>query len=155
MTEKTELVGFSKAELEAEIARIGEKPFRAKQVWHWLYHQGAVDFSQMSNLSKDLRQKLSENFTITRPKIVAEQVSADKTHKWLLEFSDGQRVETVYIPEEDRGTVCISTQVGCAVGCTFCHTGSQKITRNLTAAEIVSQVMVARDAYNEWPTATR
>ena len=154
MTEKTELIGLSKTELEAEIARIGEKPFRAKQVWHWLYHQGAVDFSQMSNLSKDLRQKLAENFTVTRPKIVAEQVSADKTHKWLLEFSDGQRVETVYIPEEDRGTVCISTQVGCAVGCTFCHTGSQKITRNLTAAEIVSQFMVARDAYNEWPTPT-
>lgn len=154
MADKIELIGLSKEELASEISRIGEKPFRAKQLWHWLYHQGETDFAKMSNLSKDLRQKLSDNFTITRPKIVAEQISADKTHKWLLEFPDGQRIETVYIPEEDRGTVCISTQVGCAVGCTFCHTGSQKITRNLTAAEIVSQVMVARDAYNEWPTPT-
>lgn len=106
----------------------------------------------MSNLSKELRAKLAEHFTITRPKIVAEQVSVDKTHKWLLEFADGQRIETVYIPEEDRGAVCISTQVGCAMGCKFCHTGSQKITRNLTAGEIVSQFMVARDVYKEWPS---
>ena len=106
----------------------------------------------MSNLSKDFREKLSAGYAVTRPKIVAEQVSVDKTHKWLLEFSDGQRVEMVYIPEEDRGAVCISTQVGCAVGCTFCHTGSQKLTRNLTAGEIVGQFMVARDAYHEWPS---
>ena len=154
MNEKTELIGLSKEELAKEIAEIGEKPFRAKQVWQWLYHHGVTDFEKMSNLSKDLRTKLAEKFTITRPKIVAEQISSDKTHKWLLEFADGQRIETVYIPEEDRGTVCISTQVGCAVGCTFCHTGSQKITRNLTAGEIVSQFLVARDAYNEWPTPT-
>lgn len=154
MADKIELIGLSKAELEAEIAKIGEKAFRAKQIWHWLYYQGETDFEKMSNLSKDLRQKLAENFSITRPKIVAEQISSDKTRKWLLEFADGQRVETVYIPEEDRGAVCISTQVGCAVGCTFCHTGSQKITRNLTAGEIVSQVLVARDVLNEWPTPT-
>ncbi len=154
MSEKIELIGLSKDELNQAFADIGEKPFRAKQLWHWLYHRGATSFEQMSNLSKDLRAKLAEKFTITRPKIVAEQVSSDKTHKWLLEFADGQRIETVYIPEEDRGTVCISTQVGCAVGCTFCHTGSQRITRNLTAGEIVSQFLVARDAYNEWPTPT-
>ncbi len=150
--DKIELIGLSKAEIEEKLAAIGEKPFRAKQVWHWLYHQGVTEFEKMTNLSKDLRQKLEANFTITRPKIVTEQLSADKTHKWLLEYADGQRIETVYIPEEDRGTICISTQVGCAVGCTFCHTGSQKITRNLTAGEIVSQFLVARDAYNEWPT---
>ena len=152
--QKTELIGLSKEELSAEIARIGEKPFRAKQLWQWLYYRGETDFANMTNLSKDLRAKLADNFTITRPKIVAEQISKDKTHKWLLEFADGQRIETVYIPEEDRGAVCISTQVGCAVGCKFCHTGSQKITRNLTAGEIVSQFMVARDAYGEWPSPT-
>ena len=154
MAEKKELIGLSKEELAEELAKIGEKPFRTKQLWQWLYFHGETDFQKMSNLSKDLRAKLEENFCITRPKIVTEQISIDKTHKWLLEFSDGQRVEMVYIPEEDCGAVCISTQVGCAVGCKFCHTGSQKITRNLTAAEIVSQFMLARDSYNEWPSPT-
>lgn len=152
MSEKIELLGLSHQQLEAELAKLGEKPFRAKQIWHWIYHQGESQFANMSNLSKDLRDKLEQNYTISRPKIVTEQISVDKTHKWLLEFADGQRVEMVYIPEEDRGAVCISTQVGCAVGCTFCHTGSQRITRNLTAGEIVGQFMVARDAYKEWPT---
>lgn len=154
MTDKIELIGLSKDELQAAMTQIGEKPFRTKQLWQWLYFHGETDFEKMSNLSKELRQKLADNFTVSRPKIVAEQIAADKTHKWLLEFADGQRIETVYIPEEDRGAVCVSTQVGCAVGCTFCHTGSQKITRNLTAGEIVSQFMVARDAYKEWPTPT-
>ena len=152
MAEKIELIGLSKEELAQAVADIGEKPFRAKQLWQWLYFHGEADFAKMSKLSKELRAKLAEHFTITRPKIVAEQVSVDKTHKWLLEFADGQRIETVYIPEEDRGAVCISTQVGCAMGCKFCHTGSQKITRNLTAGEIVSQFMVARDVYKEWPS---
>ena len=152
MAEKIELIGLSKEELAQAVADIGEKPFRAKQLWQWLYFHGETDFAKMSNLSKELRAKLAEHFTITRPKNVAEQVSVDKTHKWLLEFADGQRIETVYIPEEDRGAVCISTQVGCAMGCKFCHTGSQKITRNLTAGEIVSQFMVARDVYKEWPS---
>lgn len=152
MAEKIELIGLSKEELAQAVADIGEKLFRAKQLWQWLYFHGETDFAKMSNLSKELRAKLAEHFTITRPKIVAEQVSVDKTHKWLLEFADGQRIETVYIPEEDRGAVCISTQVGCAMGCKFCHTGSQKITRNLTAGEIVSQFMVARDVYKEWPS---
>ena len=149
-----ELIGLSKDELSAELAAIGEKPFRAKQLWQWIYFRGETDFDKMSNLSKDLRAKLKEHYLISRPKIVDEQISKDKTHKWLLEFADGQRIETVYIPEEDRGAVCISTQVGCAVGCKFCHTGSQKITRNLTAGEIVAQFMVARDAYGEWPSPT-
>lgn len=154
MSEKIELIGLSREELTAEIAKIGEKAFRVKQIWQWLYYHGETDFAKMNNLSKDLRENLAANFTISRPKIVAEQLSLDKTHKFLLEFADGQKIETVYIPEEDRGTVCISTQVGCAVGCTFCHTGSQKITRNLTSGEILSQVMVVRDFYKEWPTPT-
>ena len=149
-----ELIGLSKEELEAEVANLGEKPFRAKQIWQWIYFQGVKSFEEMTNLSKDLRQKLAKNFTITRPKVITEQISKDKTHKWLLEFADGERVEMVYIPEEDRGAVCLSTQVGCAMGCKFCHTGSQKLTRNLTAAEIVGQFMVARDAYHEWPSPT-
>jgi 23S rRNA (adenine2503-C2)-methyltransferase len=152
--EKIELTELSKEELTEEVTKLGEKPFRAKQLWQWIYFQGATDFDKMTNLSLALRQKLKEYYSITRPKIVAEQVSVDKTRKWLLEFKDGQRVEMVYIPEKDRGAVCISTQVGCAMGCKFCHTGSQKFTRNLTAGEIVSQFMVARDTYGEWPSPT-
>ena len=151
---KKELIGLSKEELTEELALIGEKPFRAKQLWQWIYFKGETNFDNMTNLSKDLRTKLQENYTISRPKIITEQLSSDKTRKWLLEFADGQRIETVYIPEEDRGAVCVSTQVGCAVGCKFCHTGSQKITRNLTAGEIVAQFMIARDAYGEWPSPT-
>ncbi len=152
--QKTEIIGLSKEELSLFLEEMGEKPYRVKQLWQWLYFKGVRSFDDMTNLSKDLRLKLDEKFVLTRPKIVTEQVSKDKTHKWLLEFSDGERVETVYIPELDRGAVCISTQVGCAMGCKFCHTGSQKLTRNLTAGEIVSQFMVARDAYGEWPSPT-
>ena len=155
MAFKIELIGLDKDELQKALTDIGEKPFRAKQLWQWLYYFGVTDFDMMTNLSKVLRQKLKDNFTITRPKIVTEQLSSDKTRKWLLEFADGERVEMVYIPEVDRGAVCISTQVGCAMGCKFCHTGSQKLTRNLTAAEIVSQFMVARDTYGEWPSPTQ
>lgn len=149
-----DLIGLSKEELLNELESIGEKAFRAKQLWQWIYFHGETDFDKMTNLAKSLREKLKENYIISRPKIVTEQLSTDNTRKWLLEFSDGERIETVYIPEEDRGAVCISTQVGCAVGCKFCHTGSQKITRNLTAGEIATQFMVARDAYNEWPSPT-
>lgn len=152
--EKTELTELTKEELGIAMEQLGEKPFRAKQIWQWLYFRGVTDFEQMSNLSLALRKKLQERFTITRPKVVTEQISIDKTHKWLLEFKDGERVEMVYIPEKDRGAVCISTQVGCAMGCRFCHTGSQKLTRNLTMGEIVGQFMVARDAYGEWPSPT-
>ena len=149
-----DIIGLSKEELSLEMESIGEKPFRAKQLWQWIYFHGETNFDNMTNLAKPLREKLKNNYIISRPKIVTEQLSSDGTRKWLLEFADQERIETVYIPEEDRGAVCISTQVGCAVGCKFCHTGSQKITRNLTAGEIVSQFMNARDAYGEWPSPT-
>ena len=154
MSEKIEIIGLSRDNIASVLSEMGEKSFRAKQIWQWLYVQGAKSFEEMTNLSKDLRTKLQERFILSRPKIVTEQISADKTHKWLLEFSDGQRIETVFIPEDDRGAVCVSTQVGCAVGCKFCHTGSQKITRNLTAGEIVSQFMLVKDVYGEWPSSS-
>lgn len=150
MSEKIEFIGLSKEEVNAHVKELGEPAFRAKQIWQWVYLYGKSSFDEMTNLSKPLREKLNERFILSRPKIVTEQVSSDKTHKWLLEMEDGQRIETVYIPEEDRGAVCVSTQIGCAMGCKFCHTGSQKITRNLTAGEIVSQFMQARDIYKEW-----
>ena len=152
MENKIELIGLSKEEIGQLIENLGEKKFRAKQLWKWLYYWGVSDFEDMTDFSNDLRTKLKEGYKICRPKIITEQISEDGTRKWLLEMEDGQRVETVYIPEKDRGAVCISTQVGCAVGCKFCHTGSQKITRNLTSAEIVAQFLVARDVYGEWPT---
>lgn len=148
--EKVELIGLSRAELEEHLKQLGEPAFRAKQIWQWVYFYGKTDFAEMTNLAKPLRQKLAEYFNLYRPKIITEQLSSDHTHKWLLEFADGQRIETVYIPETDRGAVCVSTQIGCAMGCRFCHTGSQKLTRNLSAGEIVSQFMLARDVYKEW-----
>ena len=151
----TEIIGLSKQELTSVLAEMGEKPFRVKQIWQWLYVQGVKSFDEMTNLSKDLRIKLAEKFTLSRPKIVTEQISSDKTHKWLLKFADGQRIETVFIPEDEHGAVCVSTQVGCAVGCKFCHTGSQKITRNLTAGEIISQFMLVKDVYGEWPSSSQ
>lgn len=147
---KKELVGLSKDELTEELSSIGEKSFRAKQIWQWIYAKGETDFLKMTNLSATLREKLKEKYTITRPKVIREQNSTDKTRKWLLRFSDGKEIESVYIPEEDRGAVCISTQVGCAMNCVFCHTGSQGFCRNLSAGEIVSQFMLAKDSYNEW-----
>ena len=150
MSEKIELIGLTRSELGEHLKALGEPAFRLKQIWQWVYFYGKTDFNQMTNLSKALRQKLDDRFVLSRPKVAAEQFSADKTRKWLLEFADGQKIETVYIPEADRGAVCISTQIGCAMGCRFCHTGSQKLTRNLTAGEIVSQFMLARDVYREW-----
>ena len=149
-----ELIGLSREELTEEMINLGQKAFRAKQLWQWLYFFGETDFDKMTNLGKPLREQLKQNYTITHPKIVTEQTSTDGTRKWLVEFIDGARVECVYIPESDRGAVCISTQVGCAQGCKFCHTGTQKCQRNLTAGEIVGQVMIARDSYGEWPTKT-
>ncbi|MCW8086178.1 23S rRNA (adenine(2503)-C(2))-methyltransferase RlmN [Sabulicella glaciei] len=149
---RRDLVGLSRDELAAELAEIGEKPFRAKQLWHWIYHQGERDFAKMTTIAKPLQAKLAERFTVGRPGVAAEQTSTDGTRKWLFEGRDGQKVETVYIPEEDRGAVCISTQVGCTLSCRFCHTGTQKLVRNLSAAEIVGQFMAARDSYGEWPT---
>jgi 23S rRNA (adenine2503-C2)-methyltransferase len=151
---RRELVGLTRDELAAEMVAMGEKPFRAKQLWHWIYHQGTRDFATMSSIARPLQARLAERFTIGRPGITTEQTSTDGTRKWLFAFRDGQQVETVYIPDEDRGAVCISTQVGCTLSCTFCHTGTQKLVRNLGAAEIVGQFMAARDSYGEWPTPT-
>ena len=131
---------------------MGEKPFREKQLWHQIYNRGETDFQKMTTLAKDLRAKLSEKYVIGRPKVLKETTSRDSTRKWLFGFEDGRSVETVYIPEEDRGAVCISTQIGCPNACVFCHTGSQKMERNLTAGEIVGQFVAARDSYGEWPS---
>ncbi|MCS6892298.1 MAG: 23S rRNA (adenine(2503)-C(2))-methyltransferase RlmN [Rhodovarius sp.] len=149
---RRDLVGMTREQLAAEMAALGEQPFRARQLWHWIYHQGERDFARMSSIAKPLRERLAARYVIGRPEVAAEQQSADGTRKWLLRLRDGQQVETVYIPEEDRGAVCISTQVGCTLSCAFCHTGTQRLTRNLSAAEIVGQFLVARDAYGEWPT---
>jgi len=149
--ERLNLVGLDRSELADALAAVGEKPFRAKQVWHWIYHRGARDFAEMTTLSKGLRETLAERFTIVRPVIAREQTSADRSRKWLLRFADGNEAEAVFIPEEDRGAVCISFQVGCTLTCTFCHTGTQRLVRNLTAGEIVGQMMVARHSYGEWP----
>ena len=149
---RTLLVGLSKAELVAEMASIGEKPFRAKQLWHWMYHQGETDFSRMTTISKTMQARLAERYSAERPTVAREQTSRDTTRKWLLRFPDGNEAETVYIPEDERGSVCLSSQVGCTLTCRFCHTGTQLLVRNLTAAEIVGQFMVARDSYGEWPS---
>ncbi len=146
------LVGLSREELEAALAEIGLPKFRAKQLWHWIYHQGETDFEKMTTLAKDLRTSLAERFVVARPEIATEQLSEDNTRKWLLRFVDGNEAECVYIPEEDRGALCISSQVGCTLSCTFCHTGTQQLVRNLGAPEIVGQFMVARDTYGEWPS---
>ncbi len=151
---RRDLVGLSREELAAEVAAIGEAPFRAKQLWHWIYHQGVRDFAAMSSIARPLQQKLAEHFHIGRPEVALDQLSADETRKFLFRFRDHEAVETVYIPDrqEDRGAVCISSQVGCTLSCRFCHTGTQRLSRNLSAAEIVGQFMAARDAYGEWPS---
>ena len=153
---KRDLVGLSREELGAAMAELGEKPFRVKQVWQWIYNRGVTDFESMTNLSKPLREKLDAHFVIRRPTLPVEQTSEDGTRKWLMRFADRKEAETVYIPDMDqtRGSVCISSQVGCTLTCKFCHTGTQLLVRNLSAAEIVSQFMVARDSYGEWPSPT-
>ena len=129
---------------------------RVQQLWHWIYFRGARSFDEMSSVSKDTRTALAERFTVDRPEVVAEQISNDGTRKWLLRLPSGDdlqkahEVECVYIPETDRGTLCVSSQVGCTLNCAFCHTGTQRLVRNLTAGEIVGQVMVARDRLNDW-----
>jgi 23S rRNA (adenine2503-C2)-methyltransferase len=146
------LVGLSRAELAAEMAGFGAEPFRARQLWHWIFHRGVTDFATMTNLAKGFRGQLAAAYELRRPEISQALASADGTRKWLLRFEDGQEVETVHIPESDRGTLCVSSQVGCTLTCTFCHTGTQRLVRNLTAAEIVAQIMIARDALGEWPS---
>ena len=151
---RRDLVGLSREELATEIAAIGEKPFRVKQLWHWIYHQGVTDFAAMSSIARPLQQRLAERFVIGRPVATTIQTSVDETRKFLFRFRDGQAAETVYIPDQqqDRGAVCISSQVGCTLSCRFCHTGTQALVRNLGAAEIVGQFMAARDSYGEWPS---
>src|SRR3954462_1604170 len=146
------LVGLGRAEIAAEMATFGAEKFRAGQLWHWIYYRGVTDFADMTNLAKPFRERLAEHYELRRPGIAASRVSVDGTRKWLLRFDDGQEAETVHIPESDRGTLCVSSQVGCTLTCRFCHTGTQRLVRNLSAAEIVGQVMVARDALGEWPS---
>ncbi len=148
------LIGMTRAQLRATLIAHGTPEKQAKmregQIWQWLYHWGVREFTAMTNLGKDYRAFLDRSFQIKLPEIVTKQVSADGTRKYLLRIDGGHEVETVYIPEEGRGTLCISSQVGCTLTCSFCHTGTQKLVRNLTAAEIVGQVMVARDDLGEW-----
>ncbi len=148
------LIGLSRDDLKTTLVEAGLEPFRARQVWQWIYWHGVTDFERMTNIAKKTRDRLAELFVIARPEIVTEQRSVDGTRKWLLRFPDGNEAETVNIPEQDRGSVCVSSQVGCTLTCTFCHTGTQPLVRNLAPDEIVGQFMVARDSYGEWPTPT-
>jgi 23S rRNA (adenine2503-C2)-methyltransferase len=152
MDERKDLVGLSRDELLAEMKAMGAEPFRARQLWHWIYNRGVTDFAAMTTLAKSFRAELGVRYIVGRPGVARALASLDGTRKWLLRFADEQEVECVHIPEEDRGTLCVSSQVGCTLTCKFCHTGTQRLVRNLTAAEIVGQVMLARDALGEWPS---
>ncbi len=138
---------FGEAGLDTKQAKL-----RSKQVYHWLYHRGVTDFSLMTDLSKSMQPWMAERFVVGRPEVVEAQHSSDGTRKWLLQTDDGHDYEMVFIPDETRGTLCVSSQVGCTLNCTFCHTGTMRLVRNLTPGEIVGQVMLARDALGEWPT---
>jgi 23S rRNA (adenine2503-C2)-methyltransferase len=152
---KINIIGLTRDQLLAVLLEKGTAERQAKmrvgQVWQWVYHWGKRDFAQMTNLAKDYRSFLAGHFCIELPEVVTRQISADGTRKYLVRIAGGHEVETVYIPEESRGTLCISSQVGCTLTCSFCHTGTQKLVRNLTAGEIVGQVMLARDDLGEWP----
>ncbi|WP_435640527.1 23S rRNA (adenine(2503)-C(2))-methyltransferase RlmN [Micavibrio aeruginosavorus] len=147
------LIGLTLPEMIAALEEHGLPKFRAKQVWHWVYHRGVTDFEAMTNLPRDLRDTLIEKFSIERPGVMTEQKSTDGTMKWLLVMADGQQIEMVFIPESDRGTLCVSSQVGCTLTCRFCHTGTQPLVRNLGPHEILQQIMYARDVLGEWPVA--
>jgi 23S rRNA (adenine2503-C2)-methyltransferase len=147
---KTHLIGLTREELAQKLAEHGFEPFRAKQIWQWMYVKGATDFAQMTSINKAGQAKLAEHFDLSRPGIDKNLTSFDGTRKWLLEFEDKNKIETVFIPEEDRGALCVSSQVGCTLSCSFCHTGTMKLVRNLTAREIISQVLIARDGLGEW-----
>jgi 23S rRNA (adenine2503-C2)-methyltransferase len=162
LPEKPSLIGMSREEMAEALAIAGvperQRKMRVQQLWHWLYVRGVSDFSQMLNISKDLRATLDRHFTVARPEVVEEQISQDGTRKWLFRFPPrgaGRpvEIETVYIPEEGRGTLCISSQVGCTLTCSFCHTGTQKLVRNLTAEEILAQLLTARDRLGDFPDA--
>ena len=149
------LVGLTRAQMRDVLIEHGTPEKQAKmrvgQIWQWVYEKGVRDFAVMSNLAKTYRSELAEHFVIEVPEVVSKQISLDGTRKYLMRIAGGHEVETVYIPEEDRGTLCISSQVGCTLTCSFCHTGTQKLVRNLTTAEIIGQVLVARDDLGEWP----
>jgi len=151
------LVGLGREELTGALTALGvperQRKMRLQQLWNWIYFRGAQDFGAMSNVAGSLRGALAARYSLARPAVASEQISADGTRKWLVRFADGELAETVFIPEDDRGTLCVSSQVGCTLNCRFCHTGTQRLVRNLSAAEIVAQVMIARDALGEWPTA--
>ncbi len=163
-TARRPILGATREGLSAALTDIGvparENRMRTTQFWHWMYHRGVSDFDAMLNIAKPLRTKLAEHFTLARPEIVTEQVSSDGTRKWLIRMppqpgeSKPAEIECVYIPERDRGTLCVSSQVGCTLTCTFCHTGTQRLVRNLTTAEIVAQVVVARERLGDFPGMT-
>ncbi|MEJ2377391.1 MAG: 23S rRNA (adenine(2503)-C(2))-methyltransferase RlmN [Pseudolabrys sp.] len=162
---KPSLIGLSRAELAEALGRLGvperQRKMRVQQLWHWIYFRGFTSFDAMTSVSKELRAKLAAHYTLDRPEVVAEQVSVDGTRKWLLRLPGEpdsrlpHEVECVYIPDTERGTLCVSSQVGCTLNCSFCHTGTQRLVRNLTAGEIVGQVMAARDRVGDWPGGTR
>ena len=156
MEKPLSLIGLEPEALKACLvaAGVAEKsaPMRVRQLWNWIYVHGARDFAAMTNLAKDFRALLAQNFSLDRPEIVTAQISQDGTRKWLLRTGPGIEFETVYIPESDRGTLCVSSQVGCTLNCRFCHTGTQKLVRNLLPAEILGQLLVARDALGDWPS---
>ncbi len=153
---RIDLIGLGKDALRQTLLDAGmelrQAKLRSKQIWHWLYNRGATEFSAMSDISKTMHPWLEQRFVIGRPEVVEAQVSTDGTRKWLLRSPDGQDYEAVFIPDADRGTLCVSSQVGCTLNCRFCHTGTMRLVRNLTAGEIVGQVMLARDALGEWPS---
>lgn len=159
-TPKPSLAGLGKSQLAEKLVAIGveqrKAKMRAEQLWRWIYHYGVTDFAAMTNVAKELRATLAEHYTLARSEIAAAQVSQDGTRKWLIRFETGVEGEAVFIPDVGRaGALCVSSQVGCTLNCTFCHTGTQKLVRNLTAQEIVAQVLIARDALGEWPTPER
>ena len=149
--QRVSLLGLSAAELEQAVTAAGLPKFRARQLWRWVWRHGLTSFEEMSDLGKPVRQAFSEMFSLARPAVTSRMVSSDGTIKWLLRFPDGNEAETVYIPDKDRGTLCVSSQVGCTLTCSFCHTGTQKLVRNLTVGEITGQVMLAMDELGDWP----
>jgi 23S rRNA (adenine2503-C2)-methyltransferase len=163
--EKPSLIGMTRAELADALGALGvpegQRKMRVQQLWHWIYFRGVTDFAAMTSVSKDLRAKIAERYTLERPDVVAEQLSVDGTRKWLLRLPGApgsklpHEVECVYIPDSERGTLCVSSQVGCTLNCSFCHTGTQRLVRNLTAGEIIGQVMAARDRLGDWPGGVR
>ena len=152
---RVDLVGLSRVQIRAELETAGldekQAKLRSKQLFHWLYHRGVTDFEAMTDLAKPMRGWMAERFIVGRPTVIEAQVSSDGTRKWLLRSDDGQDYEMVFIPDADRGTLCVSSQVGCTLNCRFCHTGTMRLVRNLTPGEIVGQVMLARDSLGEWP----